>query len=101
MKTVKISELKANLSAHLRRVSAGEEVVVCDRNRPIARIVPIVEHELMTRRERLIAKGIFNFGPTRPPGDERYIPKAGGAESSDPPKTLWKNFGKKRRADRA
>jgi len=47
---VKISELKANLSAHLRRVSGGEEVVVCDRNRPIARIVPIVEPELMTRR---------------------------------------------------
>ena len=73
MKTVKISELKANLSAHLRHVSAGEEVLVCDRNRPIARIVPVVQPGLMTRRERLIAKGIAS-GSTRPPEDERYIP---------------------------
>ena len=41
MKTVKIAELKDQLSRHLRAVEAGEEVTVTDRNRPIARIVPV------------------------------------------------------------
>lgn len=41
MKTVKIAELKDRLSEHLRAVEKGAEVVVTDRNRPIARIIPI------------------------------------------------------------
>ena len=41
MKSVKIAELKDRLSEHLRAVEQGAEVVVADRNRPIARIVPI------------------------------------------------------------
>jgi prevent-host-death family protein len=41
MKRVMIAELKDHLSAHLRAVEAGEEVVVTDRSRPIARIVPM------------------------------------------------------------
>lgn len=40
MKTVKIADLKDNLSEHLRAVERGAEVVVTDRNRPIARIIP-------------------------------------------------------------
>jgi len=43
MKTVKIAELKDRLSEHLRAVERGtvSEVVVTDRDRPVARIVPI------------------------------------------------------------
>ncbi len=41
MKTVKIAELKDHLSRHLRAVEAGAEVTVTDRDRPIARIVPV------------------------------------------------------------
>lgn len=41
MKHVRIAELKDRLSEHLRAVEGGAEVVVMDRNRPIARIVPI------------------------------------------------------------
>ena len=40
MRTVNIGELKARLSAHIEMVKNGEEVLVCDRNRPVARIVP-------------------------------------------------------------
>jgi len=36
-----VSELKASLSEYLRRVKAGEDVVVTDRGRPIARLSPI------------------------------------------------------------
>jgi prevent-host-death family protein len=41
MKSVKIAELKDRLSEHLRAVERGDEVIVTDRNRPIARIVPL------------------------------------------------------------
>jgi prevent-host-death family protein len=40
MKAIKIAELKDRLSEHLRAVERGAEVVVTDRDRPIARIVP-------------------------------------------------------------
>ncbi|HUF91299.1 MAG TPA: hypothetical protein VMR23_02920 [Candidatus Limnocylindria bacterium] len=38
MKTVKIGELKNRLSYYLRRVQKGESILVCDRDRVIARI---------------------------------------------------------------
>lgn len=36
MVSVSISELKAKLSEHIRRVKAGEEVLVTERGRPVA-----------------------------------------------------------------
>ena len=43
MRTVNISDLKAQLSAHIQRVKDGEEVLICDRNKPVARIIPAVQ----------------------------------------------------------
>lgn len=43
MNRVKIAELKDHLSKHLRAVEAGGEVEVTDRDRPIARIIPIAD----------------------------------------------------------
>ena len=40
MKSAKISELKAHLSEYLAGVRRGATVIVCDRNTPIARLVP-------------------------------------------------------------
>ena len=40
MATVKVSELKARLSHYLRQVARGQSVLVCDRDRVIARIEP-------------------------------------------------------------
>ena len=40
MKRAKVSELKARLSAYLAEVRGGDTVIVCDRNTPIARLVP-------------------------------------------------------------
>ena len=39
-KTVKVAELKARLSAYLRAARRGHSVTVCDRETPIARLVP-------------------------------------------------------------
>ena len=41
MKRVGVAELKDQLSKYLRAVEAGAEVEVTDRERPIARIVPV------------------------------------------------------------
>jgi prevent-host-death family protein len=40
MRTVNIGKLKNELSAYLRYVRNGEEIVVRDRNVPVARILP-------------------------------------------------------------
>jgi prevent-host-death family protein len=40
MKTVRIADLKARLSKHLRGVRSGHPLTVMDRETPIARIVP-------------------------------------------------------------
>lgn len=37
---VGIADLKAHLSEHLKRVKTGDTLVVTDRERPVARIVP-------------------------------------------------------------
>ena len=39
-KSVKVAELKAQLSAYLRAARAGHHVTVCDRDTPVARLVP-------------------------------------------------------------
>ncbi len=41
MKTAAVSKLKASLSEYLARVKAGEEVIVTERGKPIAKIVPL------------------------------------------------------------
>ena len=43
MKAVRIAELKARLSEHLRRVRRGHPLTVMDRDTPIARIVPYTQ----------------------------------------------------------
>jgi prevent-host-death family protein len=43
MNKVGIAELKAHLSAHLRRVRRGRTLTILDRETPIARIVPLDE----------------------------------------------------------
>ncbi len=66
MKTVNISDLKAKLSAHIQLVRNGEEILVCDRNKPVARIVPCDVADYPEEMQRLIARGII-----RPPLKKR------------------------------
>lgn len=45
MKSVNIAELKNHLSGYLNEVKAGQEILVRDRNQPVARIVPLARSE--------------------------------------------------------
>jgi prevent-host-death family protein len=62
MRTVNIGVLKNQLSAYLRYVRNGEEVVVRDRNVPVARILPFTvplpaEGDYAAEEAYLIATG--------------------------------------------
>jgi prevent-host-death family protein len=63
MKSAKVSELKAHLSAYLAEVRHGETVIVCDRNTPVARLVPYEDDRDGFRIEK----------PSRPPGELRKV----------------------------
>lgn len=53
--TVGVGELRQNLSKFLRRVEKGEQLIVTDRNRPVARLAPLDGDR--TAIERLVAEG--------------------------------------------
>lgn len=76
MMRVKIAELKNHLSEHLRAVEAGAELVVTDRDRPIARIVPA---EPGPRRLRILPPKRA-FAAVR---DRRYAPSRWKTSSTE------------------
>ena len=78
MHTTSISELKARLSAYLDIVRGGDEVVVTDRGRMIARLVPAhTSQRDDSRRAELLASGRMRAPGSRLPKDfwERPHPK--------------------------
>jgi prevent-host-death family protein len=52
MGNVRIAELKARLSEHLRTVRNGGTVTVLDRDTPIARIVPYAAQPIEVRKAK-------------------------------------------------
>ena len=64
--TVGVGELRQNLSKHLKRVAAGERIVVTDRNRPVATLGPPPDEKRTL--DELIAEGKASPG-RRQPGD--------------------------------
>jgi prevent-host-death family protein len=52
MSNVRIAELKARLSEHLRSVRNGDTLTVLDRETPIARIVPYAPQPLDIRKAK-------------------------------------------------
>jgi prevent-host-death family protein len=57
MIAVNIAELKARLSSYLQRVRSGEEIVIRDRNLPVAKLVPLLSSEVSTQELALAASG--------------------------------------------
>jgi prevent-host-death family protein len=64
MQTVNIADLKNNLSAWLEQVRNGEELIVKDRNTPIARVMPLTAAsgvDLDAEEEALVAAGLMRL----------------------------------------
>ena len=59
-----VSDLKASTSEYLARVKAGEEILVTDRGRPIAKIIPLRRSELAAdvRMAQLELAGLARVG---------------------------------------
>lgn len=66
---VGIRELRADLSRFIKRVRSGEEVVVTDRGKAVARLVPLDGERTI---DRLIREGLVTPAPNRGP---RTLPK--------------------------
>jgi prevent-host-death family protein len=67
---VGIRELKNNLSRYLTQVGEGNEVVVTDHGRPVARITPIGAERTI---DRLIAEGLVTPGAPKQPAPRTHI----------------------------
>ena len=94
MKTTTVSKLKASLSEYLRRVKAGEEVLVTERGRPIAKLTPTVaslalpEHLAQMEKQGLIKAGSEKlpkdfWGLPRPKDPKGLVAKAALEERAE------------------
>ncbi len=69
-RVAKIGELKNNLSAYLREVKSGGEVLINERNVPIAKIIPFDASDGCDADEmELVAKGLMSL-----PEDDSPLP---------------------------
>jgi prevent-host-death family protein len=70
MRQASVSQLKTSLSEFLLGVKSGEEVLITERGRLIARLVPAIGAETGgNRKKRLIRAGILRAGSGRLPPD--------------------------------
>ena len=72
MEQVGIAELKKRLSEYLARVKAGVEILVADRGRPVARLVPISPDAFPDEDKRLLdlqRRGLIRLGTGKLPDD--------------------------------
>ena len=58
MRSTNIAELRNHLTRYLKEVRAGEEIVVRDRQRPFAKIVPLAQGD-HAQDAALIASGLM------------------------------------------
>ena len=73
-RSVAVARLKAALSEYLARVKAGEEVIVTERGRPIAKIVPL-SHDAAAGLAELARAGLIRIGSGRLPRGFRRLPR--------------------------
>jgi len=61
-----VAQLRADLSRYLKRVKAAQEILVTDRGRVVAKLVPIAaDAPKGSRRERLVREGLLLPGRGR------------------------------------
>lgn len=77
MKTAAVSEVKASLSEYLSKVKAGEEVIITDRGRPVAKLVPLErgEEEIPAHLLSLEKAGLAKIGKGKIPKGFWDVPR--------------------------
>jgi prevent-host-death family protein len=82
MKTISISEAKATLSAQIQHVRNGEEVVIVDRGRPVARLVPVQPSQDAPDLDELVRAGLVRRGRTSLPARFWQLPRPRDAQGA-------------------
>ena len=77
MENIGVRELKAQLSMHLRRVAGGERLVVTDRGRPIASLVPVERVPALDWAHAMVAEGRARWSGGKPIGLSKRIRSRG------------------------
>lgn len=77
METVGIRELKANLSKFLKSVKSGEKIIITDRNKEVAIILPTTKITHEEKIIRLIQQGVVHWSGTKPKGMRTRIESKG------------------------
>ena len=76
MRTTTVSQLKMSLSACLRQVKAGEELIITERGRPIARLLPPSNSTPLREHLRVLEeKGLLKRGEKPLPMDFWELPR--------------------------
>lgn len=77
MKRAAVSTLKATLSACLAKVKAGDEVLVVERGKPIAKLVPLPKdgHERDAHLRDLARAGLVRLGIGKLPAGFWKLPR--------------------------
>ena len=70
MESASVSDLKRSPSGYFRKVKAGEEILITDRGRPIAKIIPLRREGTGDEAQlaKLEAAGLVRIGKGFPPG---------------------------------
>ncbi len=66
METVGIRELKQNLSRYIQKVKLGERIVITDRKKEVAVLLPLNMVSEDDRLLRLVQNGIANWSGKKP-----------------------------------
>ena len=83
MKTAAVAKLKAELSKYLRLVRAGEEILVTDRDVPVARLVPVADlGSDMAGMRDLERRGVLRLGSGRLPKNFWKLPRGRDAKGT-------------------
>lgn len=82
MSEVGVRELKNRLSRYLKRVQAGEELIITEHGRTVARLVPVKVPELQEALRPLLRDGSIRWAGGKPRGVGKP-PKMRGRNLSD------------------
>lgn len=69
MSTVGVRQLKNNLSSYINRVRHGEGIIITERKKPVAYIIPIEQEGVMEDVSCLIREGVITWGGGKPKGN--------------------------------
>jgi prevent-host-death family protein len=81
MDAIGVRHLKAHLSQCLRRVAAGERLLVTDRGRAVASLAPVEQRPSVDWAHAMVAAGHARWSGGKPTGLATRIPSRGKTAS--------------------